>query len=205
MSGVKPPVGRLHFDRFENLMSMIAGSKKFVIFGPDQGSNLYAASPLKSGSLKFQQKEWLNASAQAQTGNSEYFVRNSIEIDTPDNIYHTYSPVDIRKPNYTLYPRFRHAKRLICEVKKGEILYVPTDWWHEVTSFMDDEGKSIGVNVFFEPMYKKPGYRTLENSFLLNRYYSHLYELNIATVCAKSQVCFKGKVKSKKKKVKKTR
>ena len=29
--------------------------------------------------------------------------------------------------------------------------------WHEVESFADDEGKAIGVNIFFEPYYVKRG------------------------------------------------
>jgi hypothetical protein len=55
---------------------------------------------------------------------------------------------------------------------------------------MDQEGKSIGVNMFFEPFYKKAGYLTLSKSFLKNRYYSHLYDTGSVEVCTSNKICF---------------
>jgi hypothetical protein len=35
-------------------------------------------------------------------------------------------------PDYEKYPLFKHAKGLVCEVNAGELLYVPSKWWHQV-------------------------------------------------------------------------
>lgn len=193
MSGVRNPVGRLHYDRHENLMAMVAGSKQFVLYGPDQGEALYAATPLRSGSLVYQpagnvsRHVEVDGTTQQRRGR---FIRDKTTIDDTYNEYHTYSPVDITRPDYAKYPKFRNAKKKVCDVAKGDILFVPSDWWHQVTSKMDDEGKSIGVNIFFEPFYKKPGYMTLLNSFVRNRYYSHISDIKSVRPCRKRSVCF---------------
>ena len=193
MSGVRNPVGRLHYDRHENLMAMVAGAKQFVLYGPDQGEALYAATPLRSGSLVYQRTGNVSSNVEvdgASLGSGGRFIRDKNRIDDTYNEYHTYSPVDITRPNFTKYPKFQNAKKKICDVNKGDILFVPSDWWHQVTSKMDDEGKSIGVNIFFEPFYKKPGYMTLLNSFVRNRYYSHISDIKSVRPCRKRSVCF---------------
>ncbi len=89
------------------------------------------------------------------------------------------------------------------------MLYVPSFWWHEVTTQDDYEGKSIGLNYFFVPYYHQPGYLTKSIKFIYNRYYSHLRELNTAYPCSKQNICFRSSTttststKDKKKKSKK--
>lgn len=34
-------IGKLHFDAYENLMTMIAGQKKFILFDPSDNQRLY--------------------------------------------------------------------------------------------------------------------------------------------------------------------
>ena len=46
------PVGKLHFDRNENIMLMITGSKIFTLYDPAQGEALYADIPLRQASLQ---------------------------------------------------------------------------------------------------------------------------------------------------------
>lgn len=192
MSGIRNPVGRLHYDRHENLMAMIAGSKQFVLFGPDQGDNLYAALPVRSGTLTYRRTRTNSSlSGDSLSETMGIFIRDKNKIDKTFNEYHTYSPVDINNPDFIKYPKYRRAKKKICDVEKGDIIYVPADWWHQVTSRMDHEGKSIGVNVFYEPFYKKPGYLTLMKFFLNNRYYSHLYDIKTARPCSANKICLK--------------
>lgn len=194
MSGQRNPVGRLHYDRHENLMAVVAGSKQFVLYGPDQGEELYAATPVRSGALSYYPFARNVSSSFDYTGtNSEKigtFVRDKSSIDETFNEYHTYSPVDILNPDFSKYPKFQKAKKKVCNVEKGDIIYVPADWWHQVTSLMDEEGKNIGINIFYEPFYKKPGYLTLMKKFVRNRYYSHLHDLEFARPCGSDKICF---------------
>ena len=75
---------------------------------------------------------------------------------------------------------------------QGDMIYVPSYWWHEVITNGDFEGKSIGINYFFEPFYIRR--RAGKNVMLhKNRMYSHLFgEAASAVPCAKKTICFKN-------------
>ena len=76
------------------------------------------------------------------------------------------------------------AVRMRCE--QGDLLYVPSHWWHEVESFNNqgdinpdeeagrDGGYSLGINWFFEPYFHRRGFQANLNVFQHNRYYAHL-------------------------------
>jgi len=65
------------------------------------------------------------------------------------------SPVDIKKPNYETFPKYEYAKSIECNIKKGEVLYLPSYWWHEVQSKPDENHRNIAVNYWFEPFFDK--------------------------------------------------
>lgn len=51
------------------------------------------------------------------------------------------SPVDAEQPDYAKHPRFRNAHPITVELKAGEMLYLPSSWWHQVRSL--DQNISI--------------------------------------------------------------
>lgn len=58
--------------------------------------------------------------------------------------------VDIERPEFDVHPRLKAAMphRIDVTVKRGEILYIPAFWWHEVTALGD--GPVCSVNRFWE-------------------------------------------------------
>ena len=44
------------------------------------------------------------------------------------------------------YPALAHAKRVTCDVRAGEILVVPADWWHTARAVGDDASVSIAAS-----------------------------------------------------------
>ncbi len=52
------------------------------------------------------------------------------------------SAVDPRRPDLQAYPRFAEATPVVATVKAGEVLFLPSFWWHHVTSL----SLSISVN-----------------------------------------------------------
>lgn len=52
---------------------------------------------------------------------------------------------DAHNPNYNAHPRFREARGLIAEISKGEALYIPSGWFHQVVGLETN----ISVNCFF--------------------------------------------------------
>jgi len=178
------PTSRLHFDRMENLMTVIAGSKIFRLYDPSQSEYLNGGGPVISASF--------SAHLHRRQGGppSITFTRSPTTISHAVNTYHTYSPVNIRQPNYDRHPRYKYAKEMVCTVESGDTLYLPSHWWHEVTSTPDHEGKSIGVNKFFEPFYNRLGFKTTTNRLQRNRYYAHLYPEGNVMPCSEDDVCF---------------
>lgn len=123
------PVSRMHYDRMENLMTMITGRKKFYLYDPSQSNELHGGTPMIQASFKAQlvRNSYNN-------GLSVKYSRDPSTAIIEPNIYHTYSPVNVRYPNHTKHPKLRRAKGIICEITKGDTLYVPSHWWHEVVS-----------------------------------------------------------------------
>jgi jumonji domain-containing protein 7 len=58
-----------------------------------------------------------------------------------------FSFVDVDKPDYDAFPRFREARPLRVTLRPGQMLFMPAFWWHHVKS----ESMSISVNQWFHP------------------------------------------------------
>jgi len=56
-----------------------------------------------------------------------------------------YSPVDAEAPDLALYPRFRGAPLMIAEVGPGDLIYIPSLWWHQVRSL----DMSVSINLWW--------------------------------------------------------
>jgi jumonji domain-containing protein 7 len=69
------------------------------------------------------------------------------------------SPVDLRAPDLERYPLFASVRFLNCTVGRGEMLYLPAFWWHEVQSAPDiadpAHPRNIGVNIWYAPVFDK--------------------------------------------------
>jgi len=54
-----------------------------------------------------------------------------------------YSRVDAENPALQKYPRFAHAERWVADLEPGDLLYIPSLWWHQARSL--DTSMSINV------------------------------------------------------------
>ena len=45
------------------------------------------------------------------------------------------SQVDFNKPDFQKFPKFRLVDALEAILEPGDLLYLPTNWWHYVESF----------------------------------------------------------------------
>lgn len=89
-----------HYDGTDNIACVVAGRRRFTLFGPDQTSNLYP------GPLEF----------------------------TPAGV--PVSLVNLRKPDFDRFPRFKSAldNSYSVELGPGDALFIPMLWWHHVES-----------------------------------------------------------------------
>lgn len=61
------------------------------------------------------------------------------------------SQVDIENPDYEAFPRLRRAQMYEVELNEGDLLFIPTYWWHQVLSVTD----GISVNIWFLPLWRQ--------------------------------------------------
>lgn len=108
VGGASKTVGRLHFDRNENVMIMIAGQKVFTLYDPAQSATLYGDFPIRSASYE----------ADYDAARASVKLRRSPSKVTGELVQaHTYSPVDIRHPDFNLFPKFKNARNITCRMK----------------------------------------------------------------------------------------
>ena len=139
---MEPARADLHFDPYENLHVVVEGAKTFTMFPPSNNDELYFASAGNQRTMN-----WLYD----YEAGKFYQLPAFLNEPAPQG----YVPVDPERPDYDKFPKFRNATRLVCEVRKGETIYVPSNWWHAVASEPDgDSGVVAGVTHFYEPLYK---------------------------------------------------
>ena len=161
--------GPVHFDENENLHTVVKGTKIFELFHPLDGEALYeASSEYRSGHLLY--------AFDHERGHRLW--RLPLTVAPPS--YQPFSPVNISHPDLRRHPRFPAARRLTCRVEAGETMFLPSYWWHEVTSLgtdprqvagASDDGLAIGINNFFAPFFIKA--HTLKH-WSRNPIYEHL-------------------------------
>ena len=94
-----------------------------------------------------------------------------------ETIYSTgfvFAPVDILNPDYEKFPLFGEAVPFRCRIERGEFLFIPSWWWHEVQSYPEkDEGINIALSFWFDPFYEREDFdHTRPLKF--NPFYRHL-------------------------------
>lgn len=92
--------------------------------------------------------------------------RRSVEVYWPCDDLRVgmlqFSPVDAEHPNLARYPRFADADAVEVILEPGDVLFVPTGWWHQVRSL----DVSVSLNFFWIAPFGSP--------LALRRYYAHL-------------------------------
>ncbi|PSB03702.1 cupin-like domain-containing protein [Merismopedia glauca] len=99
----------LHYDTLDGTLMQLHGSKKIVLFPPNQLNNLYPFPIWRHLKNGLKTRSWFSQAY-------------------PEN------------PNFRDFPNFKKALNYKYEVtlNRGEILYIPAGWWHEVTALGDE-------------------------------------------------------------------
>lgn len=119
-----PSTSNLHCDGSENYNFLLKGKKEFLLFSPNDANKLYTVSRVKHVN-KIGGLEW-------DDPKPEDFDPNFCLLDPADPAPH-------------LYPRYQEAHPVKVTLNAGEMLYIPSNWFHQVTTFRP----SLGVNFWF--------------------------------------------------------
>ncbi|ADO68338.1 cupin-like domain-containing protein [Stigmatella aurantiaca] len=60
------------------------------------------------------------------------------------NPFYEASDVDVSAPDFEKFPELRHARHIDCELRPGEMIFLPAGWWHYVRAL----DMSFSVNFF---------------------------------------------------------
>lgn len=131
-------VGKLHFDPFENLLGMAAGSKTFLVYAPQDSERLYEGH-IPEGELTYVEE-------------TDHFERTQLQESTAMVM----SPFNPAAPDFDRFPESANAKQMACRVDAGDVLYLPAFWWHEVVSAPDkQERRNLAINFWYTPVWSK--------------------------------------------------
>jgi len=127
--GDERAVTSMHKDNYENLYCVIRGAKTFTLIPPtDRPFVPYCTYPV----ARWQQNS---------TTNQFEIIDEEGEVPWVD--------IDPTHPNLDKYPEFTNAKSITVQVNQGELLYLPSLWFHHVKQ----SHGCIAVNYWYDMAY----------------------------------------------------
>ncbi|KAJ7944002.1 JmjC domain-containing protein 7 [Quillaja saponaria] len=131
-----------HKDHYENLYAVISGEKHFLLLPPTDVHRLYIRNfPAAYYSYSRETKEF------------------TLELEKPTryvpwcsvNPYPSPESKESEMSKFPLY--FNGPEPFEFTVKAGEILYLPSMWFHHVRQSPDDRGRTIAVNYWYDMQF----------------------------------------------------
>ena len=142
---------------------LLSGRKRVDLYPPSAHRELGAGEAMLKGTLVY------NHSARHCALNKLHFDGHALMYD--------FAPADAAHRRKLL--RQGRIRRARCSLDAGDILYLPTGWWHEVDTRADDEG-SAAVSYFFDPYWT---YSPNSSFFTVSPEYARLEQVISAAQC----------------------
>ncbi|KAJ0970975.1 hypothetical protein J5N97_018934 [Dioscorea zingiberensis] len=136
-----------HKDHYENLYAVVTGEKHFLLFPPTELHRLYV-------------RPYPAACYSSVSGLSPETGGLRLELEEPERLVPwcsvdpcppTKEAMDQQMSAFPLY--FQGPKPFQCTIKAGEILYLPSMWFHHVRQTPDDNGRTIAVNYWYDMQF----------------------------------------------------
>ncbi|XP_061341761.1 lysine-specific demethylase JMJ32 [Gastrolobium bilobum] len=131
-----------HKDHYENLYAVVTGEKHFLLLPPTDVHRLYI-------------RHYPAATYTYSLDTGEF----DLELEKPTRYvpwcsvdpYPSPETMDDEMSKFPLY--FNGPPPFECTVKAGEILYLPSMWFHHVRQSTDDGGLTIAVNYWYDMQF----------------------------------------------------
>eukprot|EP01041_Mallomonas_annulata_P007663 gene7664-15684_t len=182
-------VGRLHFDPFDNLLLQLEGSKTFTLTDPQNNERLY------EGHMREAQIELNN-----DDNNGSGMCPKLQSTRLRDSTSMVHSPVRLHvSSDLKDFPLAAAVETMTCTVHPGQVLFVPSYWWHEVQSSpgtprpIPSPSPSAGSTKEYNkrPRTRRTGTMSQSLNVALNMWYEPLFEKEFP--CAHCRKRFNGK------------
>lgn len=133
-----------HKDHYDNIYVVVSGEKHFLLLPPTEHHRLYV-------------RDYPAAHYAAE---DEAELRLKLELEEPERIV-PWSSVDPYPPSpeeaaaqassFPLY--FEGPRPIRCTVRAGEMLYLPSMWFHHVSQSPGPNGLTIAVNYWYDMQF----------------------------------------------------
>ena len=121
----------IHRDSAHNIMSLVSGSKEFLLFPPEETEKLYYDRVVDVSRV------W----------NPDHPAPPEPEmLRIGETSGH--GLVDVTQPDLGRHPAYAHARGMRCKIQEGEAIFVPARWHHAVHS--PDDASNIGVSFWYK-------------------------------------------------------
>lgn len=149
---------RLHRDALDNLYIVLHGKKQFRLFNPTFAKAMHTLSPtyaVNPDGLGYQFN--INAFLQFLQAKKGLSYTDLLTMETPhselllklfsqQNITYDIEDIHFSTLSKELFP----TSDAVVELNPGDILYLPTGWFHEVSSFA---GAHTAINLWWKPLH----------------------------------------------------
>jgi len=155
--GDERAVSSMHKDHYENLFYVLQGEKVFTLCPPSDAPFLYE-QPVPSG--QFCQRR--HTGSVNHPNISEWAVRmderdtetNKVGSENSTNEPHVqWIAADVLHPDLVQFPLLQYAHPIPqVRVQAGEMLYLPSLWFHRVTQTCE----TVGINWWYDMKFDSP-------------------------------------------------
>ncbi|KAK0082117.1 hypothetical protein PV325_011035 [Microctonus aethiopoides] len=140
--GDKRAITSMHKDPYENIYCVISGEKEFILHPPTDLPWI-PHSKYPSAQYKINKNGKWNI-IPISTNRS-----NILDDDTDDENLIPWISINPLEPNYEKYPQYKRATTLRVKVEAGDILYLPSLWFHHV----QQSHACIAINYWYDMDY----------------------------------------------------
>ncbi|KAA8538732.1 hypothetical protein F0562_028373 [Nyssa sinensis] len=131
-----------HKDHYENLYAVVTGEKHFILLPPTDVHRMYIRNYPAA-----------HYSYSRDTGEFKLELEDPVRYVPWCSVNPFPSPEtkDAEMSEFPLY--FNGPKPFECTVKAGEILYLPSMWFHHVRQSQDSRGRTIAINYWYDMQF----------------------------------------------------
>ncbi|KAL8151459.1 hypothetical protein V2J09_021267 [Rumex salicifolius] len=137
-----------HKDHYENLYAVVSGEKHFLLLPPTDVHRMYIR-PYPAAHYSYRKV----VVPLYESGEFSLELEDPVRHVPWSSVNPYPSPEDKEKEmnDYPLY--FRGPKPFECTVKAGEMLYLPSMWFHYVKQTPDSSGRTIAINYWYDMQF----------------------------------------------------
>ena len=144
--GDERAVSSMHKDHYENLFYVLVGEKVFTLCPPGDAPFLYNREFACGTFHQRQGGDWA-VFANAVTDDGSTTLVPWIESDVESLLNHSSRFQQLQR-----FPRLARAHPMKVTVRAGEMLYLPSLWFHRVTQTCE----TIGINYWYDMKFQSP-------------------------------------------------